>query len=269
MSPDTRADVELSDEQLARLERTSSNDTPDFITLDDYHVLNAALRELQQRRAQAQPATPPEPHTHMWESAGFDYISDVQKLRCVCGATSQLTRPMVAAAQGPPGTPQIDMVVTPPEPTTPAGSEPHVGPPPADAKEWTCPECGNDMLWCGHGVSAQPPSVETPAPQAEPGPTLRDLFDCAWWAGWNWRDRWGDESNDPETAAALKRDIDLLQPPAGAQPAQDVEALNSAVLDLDGMVNDHHQYPQLRMHDMQIERATRVRAALARLQGGR
>jgi hypothetical protein len=199
MTPDTPTPATaVSEEQLARLERTSSNDTPDFITLDDYHVLNAALRELQQRRAQAQAATPPEPTTPTGSEPPKDACA-------TCG--------------------------------WPERAHTNSGPPPSAVEDGGWHVC--------RYFKPQPPSVETPAPEAEP----LSQEDIDW-------------MNAPMGPVGS-------EPPAGAQPAQDVEALNSAVLDLDGMVNDHHQYPQLRMHNMQIERAIRVRDALARLQGGR
>lgn len=31
--------------------------------------------------------------------------------------------------------------------------------PPADAKEWTCPKCGGDVLWCGHFTPVSAPAA--------------------------------------------------------------------------------------------------------------
>lgn len=40
--------------------------------------------------------------------------------------------------------------------------------PPADAKEWTCDECGNDLLWCKHGRKAAALPLPSPAPPEGP-----------------------------------------------------------------------------------------------------
>lgn len=39
---------------------------------------------------------------------------------------------------------------------------PYPFPPPADAKEWTCPQCGFDALWCAHSGAAREKVYDSP-----------------------------------------------------------------------------------------------------------